>query len=59
MLLQVSPRGSLVLVVLLRRLYLYLEELVIRRLGLELAAVLDGLLEFGGLGDHVDGRCVV
>ena len=35
-------------------LLVYLEELVIRRLGLELAAVLDGLLELCGLGDHVD-----
>lgn len=33
----------------------YLEELVIRGLGLELTAVLDGLLELGGLGDHFDG----
>lgn len=32
----------------------YLEELVIRRLGLELTAVLDGFLEIGSLGDHDD-----
>jgi hypothetical protein len=33
----------------------YLEELIIRRLGLELTAVLDGLLEVCGLGDHICG----
>jgi hypothetical protein len=34
----------------------YLEELVIRRLSLELTAVLDGLLEVCGLGDHICGN---
>jgi hypothetical protein len=34
----------------------YLEELIIRRLGLELTAVLDGFLEIGGLGDHICGN---
>ena len=29
-----------------------LEKLVVGRLGLELARVLDGFLEGGGLGDH-------
>ena len=42
----------------LKSLLPYLEELVIRRLGLELTAVLDGLLELGSLGDHVDD-CVL
>lgn len=33
----------------------YLEELIIGRGLSEAAAVLDGLLELGGLGDHVCG----
>lgn len=33
----------------------YLEELIVGRLGLQLAAVFDGLFEFCGLGDsHID-----
>ena len=34
----------------------YLEKLVIGRLGFQLLAVGDCLLEFGGLGDHDGGR---
>lgn len=37
------------------RVYTYLEQLIVCRLRLQFAALVDGLFEGGGLGDHGEG----